>query len=192
MAKIEVNDIVTVQFFEAPARASNTYIVAEKIEREGAESAVLLKHPLHPEARLLRPESTLNKVSANSKDSTERSLEFAAKYEKYLDYDSRAELEALNLYFFYHRNLSRKQKGTLGNICGVIASIYFNNDIAQTMKYIEDHKAVLDAFNNMWFVNFKDLFNGTTPITSVKQRSAIFNIAGFVLAEMESQKTLKQ
>jgi hypothetical protein len=59
------------------------------------------------------------------------------------------------------------------------------------MRYVTENNAVLDDFNRMWYTNFRDLFSGRKQLTSPKQRSAIFNIAGFVLAELESQKTKK-
>jgi hypothetical protein len=38
----------------------------------------------------------------------------------------------------------------------------------------------------MWYRNFQGLFSGRQPITSKKQRASIFNITGFVMAELET------
>lgn len=186
------DDLVTVQLDETN-KASNTYIVLGHIvDDEGdATDAVALYHPLHPKCFIIKHISELNKVQANLKDSTERSLEFSMKFQDYLDHNSKGDLEALRLYFVVHRKLTNRQKNNLANICGTIASIHFNNDISIAIRYVIENNAVLDEFNKMWYINFKDLFMGRKPIVSPKQRASIFNIAGFVLAELESQKTKK-
>lgn len=188
----KADELVTVQL-EENNKASNTYIVVGHLmDDEGDMSdAVVLRHPLHPECMIIRQVDQLNKVLATLKDSTERSIEFAMKFQDYLDHNIKSDLEALRLYFVVHRSLSNRQKNQLSNICGTIASIYFHNDIAIAMRYVTDNSAVLDDYNRMWFLNFKDLFTGRKQIVSTKQRASIFNIAGFVLAELESQKIKK-
>lgn len=186
------DDLVTVQLDETN-KASNTYIVLGHIvDDEGdATDAVVVYHPLHPKCFIVKHISDLNKVQANLKDSTERSLEFAWKNQDNLDHNMKGDLEALRLYFVVNRSLTNRQKTQLANITGTIAAIYFHNDISIAMRYVVDNNAVLDTFNSMWYMNFKDLFMGRKPIVSPKQRASIFNIAGFVLAELESQKTKK-
>lgn len=186
------DQVVTVEL-EATNRASNTYIVVGHLAdmSEGVNDTIILRHPLHPEALIQKKADELNKVAPNIKDSTERSIEFALKFDKHLDHNTKGELEALRLFFVVHRNLTNRQKNTLSNICGMIAAIYFHNDINIAMRYVTDNSAVLDSYNQMWFVNFRDLFAGRKPLVSPKQRASIFNIAGFVLAELESQKISK-
>lgn len=186
------DDVVTIEL-DQTNRASNTYIVVGYLmDDEGDQTdVVILRHPMHPEALLMRHIDQLNKVQPNIKDSTERSLEFALKFDKHLDHNTKGELEGLRLCFVIHRNLTNRQKNQLSNICGTIASIYFHNDISIAMRHVVENQAVLDSYNNMWFVNFRDLFTGRKPIVSPKQRASIFNMAGFVLAELESQKISK-
>lgn len=186
------NDVVTVEL-EETNKASNTYLIyGYVINDDNTETGeVILRHPIHPDAMIIRPSSTLNKVQANLKDSTERSLEFAMRFDKHLDHNTKGDLEGLRLCFLVHRNLTNRQKSQLSNICGTIASIYFHNDISTAMRYVMENSAVLDSYNQMWFVNFRDLFTGKKPIVSPKQRASIFNIAGFVLAELESQRINK-
>lgn len=186
------DDLVTVQLDENN-KASNTYIVVGHLAdmSEGVDNTMVLMHPLHKDCMILRKESELNKVQANIKDSTERSLEFAWKNQDNLDHNMKGDLEALRLYFVVNRSLTNRQKTQLANITGTIAAIYFHNDISIAMRYVVDNNAVLDSFNSMWYMNFRDLFTGKKPIVSPKQRASIFNIAGFVLAELESQKTKK-
>lgn len=185
--EIKSGDLVTVSL-EDNNLASNTYRVAYP----PMENTAILFHPLTGSRILIaKPLDELNKVQANLKDSTERSLEYARRNEEYLDFNTSAELEALCLYFLVHRSLASRQKRTLSNICGNIASIYFHNDISLAMRYIVENEGVLNDFNRMWYDNFKGLFTNAQPITSNKQRASLFNIAGFVLAELESQKVLK-
>jgi hypothetical protein len=170
--------VVTVRFENAVS--SNTYIV----EADDGDT-VLLHHPLFPEALIRRPKSELDLVAPNVKDSIERSLDFVNKNSKYLDYNTLADHEALSMYFVIRRKLTPRQKNILSNICGLIASIKMNNDVKAAMELVTANAAVLDEFNAMWFRNFSGLFSGRQPITSKKQRAAIFNIAGFVMAELE-------
>jgi hypothetical protein len=179
-------DLVTVSL-DPNNPSSNTYIVYKDLGQE-----VILFHPLNEKCFIVRAKEDLNKVAANIKDSTERGLDFAFKFQKYLDYNTIADLEALSLFYIVNRTLSSKQLGALSNIGGRIASTYFHNDVQAAMRYIVDNKAVLNSFNQMWFNNFKDIFNGKQPITSPKQRASIFNIAGFVLAELERNEASRE
>lgn len=179
MNEVKVNDIVTVPFENSVS--SNTYIV-DTVEDKSA----LLKHPLF-ESCLVRIElDKLNTVQPNIKDSVERGLDFAKKNAKFLDYNAKADLEALCLYFIIKRTLTPRQKNILSVICGTIASNKLNNNIQEAMAIVVRNEGVLDDFNAMWYRNFNGLFTGKQPITSKKQRSAIFNITGFVLAELET------
>lgn len=188
----KAGSLVTVKL-EENNKASNVYAVVGHVSDDDGDvsDAVILSHPLHPNVFLIKHISDLNTVQANIKDSTERSIEFAMKSQDKLDHNMKGDLEALRLCFVVNKTLTNNQKNTLSNICGVISSIYFHNDISIAMKYVIDNNAVLDDFNRMWYINFKDLFFGRKPIGSPKQRATIFNIAGFVLAELESQKTKK-
>lgn len=178
-------DIVTVDL-GTDNQASNVYVVFDKLR-----DSYLLHHPLFPECYILKGESELNTVAPNIKDSIERCLDFASHNKQYLDYNTIADLEALCLYFSIKRKITPRQKHILSAICGVIASIKFDNTILTAMTYITKNQGILDDFNLMWFNNFKGLFQGKQPITSKRQRSAIFNIAGFVLAELENPTASK-
>lgn len=170
-------DIVTVKFENMVS--SNTYIV-----ESDCGDTVLLQHPLFPHCLLRYLKADVDTVSPNVKDSIERSLDFVKKNANYLDYNTIADHEALCLYFVIRRKLTPRQKNILSNICGLIASIRMNNDIKAAMELVAANAAVLDDFNAMWYRNFQGLFTGKQPITSKKQRAAIFNIAGFVMAEL--------
>jgi hypothetical protein len=171
-------EIVTVSFQDKVS--SNTFMVLED-----TGETVLLNHPLFPECLIRCDKSKLDTVSPNIKDSIERALDFAKNNANYLDYNTVADLEALCMYFIIRRKLTPRQKNILSTINGTIASIVLNNDIRGAMDMIKENAGILDEFNAMWYRNFSGLFSGKQQITSKKQRSAIFNIAGFVLAELE-------
>lgn len=189
---LKIGELVTVQL-EENNKASNTFVVVGHLSDDlgFVSDAIVLQHPLHSGCFIIKQIGELNKVQANLKDSTERSLEFARKSDEYLDHNIRGDLEGLRLCFVVNRTLTNHQKNLLSSICGTIASIKFHNDISSAMRYVVENNAVLDDYNRMWYTNFRDLFTGKKPIVSPKQRASIFNIAGFVLAELESQKTKK-
>ena len=176
---IKPKDLVTVQL---DTDVSNTYIVHKIIDGEA-----LLHHPLSPEVFILKPLEQLNKVAPNIKSSTERSLDFALYHSKYLDHNSFADLEALSLFYVVRKRLTPRQKNILSSMCGTIACIIMDNDIAKVSAYIKENHALFDDFNRMWYNNFQGLFNGSQPITSKKQRASIFNMAGFLMAELMNQ-----
>lgn len=171
-------EIVTVKFENVVS--SNTYIV----ESDDGDT-VLLCHPLFSACLMRFSKRQLDIVSPNVKDSIERALDYVKNNAQYLDYNTLADHEALCMYFVIRRKLTPRQKSILSNICGTIASIKLNNDVKVAMELVTANSAVLDEFNAMWYRNFSGLFSGRQPITSKKQRAAIFNIAGFVMAELE-------
>jgi hypothetical protein len=175
---IEKNSIVTVELENS---SSNTFIV-DTVEGE----TLLVTHPLAAGLLMRVSKSKVDKTSASVKDSSERCIDYANSNKNYIDYNTASDLESVGMYFAMKRKLTPRQKQTLANICGVIASVKFNNDLREAMNFVTKNSSVLDEFNSMWFNNFKSLFSGQQMVTSKKQRSAIFNIAGYVLAEMEN------
>lgn len=182
--EIAIGDIVTVDFKNS--KASNTFIVFRKTIFDSGEVAYLLHHPLAPELLIEKYEEELNQVGSQLKDSTERSLDFIKANSELLDFNGRADLLALCTSFILTRKLTPQQKRILSGLGGFVASMRFNNEVRDAMDYIVQNEAVLDDFNRMWYNNFSGLFKGNQPITSKKQRSAIFNMAGFTLAELEN------
>jgi hypothetical protein len=179
-------DLVTVTL-EENNQAANTYQVFAELGDE-----VLLCHPLHSKCLIIKRKDELNKVQPTLKDSNQRALEFALNRQEHLDHNAKGELEALSLFFVVNRYLTNSQKKSLANLCGYLASIHFHNDITLAMKFVVENTGVLSPFNLMWYNNFKDMFFGKRQITSPKQRDAIFNIAGSVLAELERNEIAKR
>lgn len=145
---------------------------------------VLLQHPLSPKCLIRAHKELLDKVSPNVKDSSERALDFVNMNSQHLDFNTFADFEAISLYFVVKRKLTPNQKKLLANMGGTIAARHLSDDVKKAMDLIKSNAAILDEFNAMWYRNFEGLFSGRQPITSPKQRSAIFNMAGFVMAEL--------
>lgn len=177
-AQYASGDIVTLKLDNAAS--SNTYVV-----ESDCGDTVLLTHPLFARCLIRRDKKDLDSVSPNVKDSLERSLDFVGMNAKYLDYNTLVEHDMLCMYFVVERKFTPRQKGALANMVGTIAAMKLNNDIKAAMDLVVANAAVLDDFNAMWYRNFSALFSGKQPITSKKQRAAIFNIAGFAMAELE-------
>lgn len=161
--------------------ASNTFLV-DTVE----DQTLLLTHPLACGLLMRVPKEVINTVGANIKDSTEKCIDYANGNRTYLDFNTIGDLEAVSIYFAIKRQITPKQKQTLANICGTIARIRFNNDIKEAMLLITKNNSILDDFNSMWYHNFRSLFSGKKPITSPLQVKSIFNMAGYVLAELEN------
>jgi hypothetical protein len=170
--------LVTVS--ELDTNSSNVFVVDSDLGDD-----VLLFHPLFQDCLIRFNKSRLDVSAPNLKDSVERGLDFAKSRASYLDYNTVGDLESLCLYFVVKRKLTPKQKSALSSINGVIASILLNNDVKTAMDVVKANEGLLDDFNAMWYRNFRGLFSGKQAITSKKQRAAIFNMAGFVLAELE-------
>lgn len=166
--------------------ASNTFSVDTD---EG--SSVLLTHPLACGLLFRVDKQTINTVSANLKDSTERCLDYANINKSYLDLNTKEDIEFLGIAFFLKRKFTSRQKKMLSDICGSIASIKFNDNLKQAMDIVSKNTYLLDDFNLMWYTNFKGVFTGQQRIVSKKQRDVIFNMAGYVLAELETPSTRK-
>jgi hypothetical protein len=178
---IAKNSIVTLNLNNT---SSNTFIV-DTIE----ENSYLLSHPLAPGVLVRVEKDKVNLTSANIKDSSERGIDYANLNRQYLDYNTSQDLDGLAIVFALKRKLTLRQKTILSQINGVVAKSKFNDDIRETMSFIKKNVTILDDFNLMWYNNLSEIFNGNLIIKTVKQRNVIFNIAGYLLAEMENPTT---
>ncbi|MGH7234328.1 MAG: hypothetical protein ACREF7_02685, partial [Candidatus Saccharimonadales bacterium] len=157
LMNIEKGTVVTLS---VNSRASNTYLV-DKDEGE----TLMLTHPLASGTFIRVNKADVNLVSASVKDSSERCLDFANSNRKLLDHNTCCDLDALGMYFFVNRGFTPRQKQVLAAICGIIATMKFNNDLKSAMELVSHNVSVLDEFNAMWYNNFKGLFQGKQSIT---------------------------
>src|SRR6266481_3221524 len=146
------------------SNASNVFLV-DTIE----DSTLLLTHPLSSGVLFRVLQNRVNTVGANIKDSTERCIDYINSNKADLDLSTREDLDGLALVFVQKRRLTPRQKQVLASICGIVASVKFNQDLHQAMLFVTKNQSVLDEFNLMWFNNFKGLFQGRQPVTSRKQ-----------------------
>lgn len=162
--------------------SSNTFMV-ESTEGD----SVLVTHPLCQDIFMRVDKSKVEKTSANIKDSYERCIDFANKHNSYLDYNTKCDLEAISIYFALRRKLTPKQKQVLSSMCGSIAQAKMDNDLKYAVSFITKNHQLLDNFNLMWYNNFKTtLFSGHQKFTSKKQSDPVFNMAGYILAQLEN------
>lgn len=183
MTMTKAGDIVTIP--QKHTGVSNTFIV----DMDLGNGEVLVRHPLAKECFLKFNTEDLNKYAPNIKDSIERSLDFSRINQQFLDKDSGEDLDALCLSFIVRKSLTPRQKQILSKINGYIAKKILNSDIKQAMILIKVNQGILDEFNTLWFNNFKGLFAGQQQISSSKQETSIYNMAGFVLAELNNPST---
>lgn len=169
-----------------------TYLVANKITNQNGSIACFLVHPLAPKAYICLAADSEQELAAHQfhtqgKSPIQVQLEYAKRYHTYLDYDTNAEVESLALYFVTNRNLTADQKNKLSRICGRIASHYCHNDLSIAIRNINENEALLDEYNTMWYNNFKKIFRGEKRADTAKQRASIFNMAGFVFAQLDQR-----
>lgn len=176
---IKQGDVVTVTLEDGNA-SSNTFVVAKKMEGES-----LLHHPMHPNVYFLYRDELLNNALAMPKESYEKCLAYAMKYQHYLDVDDVSIVTSVSLYWIVHRKLSGIQKKLLADICGKIASVYCNQDLSIAVKTVNHNSPLLDDFNRMWHHNLRAYFQNKKIPETPGIRRVIFNICGFVLAQSE-------
>jgi hypothetical protein len=176
--KIEKASIITVDLGN---NISNTFVV-DTIE----DTTLLVSHPLAKGILIRVSKDKADGSMAKIKDSSERGIDFANSNRRYLDFNALLDLDCICTSFVLTKRVTPRQKSIIASICGVVAEVKFNDDLKETMKFITKNSTMLDEFNYLWFTNFRKLFSGDQPVFSKKQRSAIFNIAGFLLAELEN------
>lgn len=158
---------------------SNTYV-----QHELQDGQVLLCHPLLPGVFLVKEKTELDLVSASPRNAEEKQLSYCNKYRKYLDFDNSSMLDSLILYHIVFKKFGNKQKSALNIICGKIAEIYCDSDLTRAVDVVNANQALLNSYNSYWYRTFDKFFNrGKQPETK-QQRDAIFNMAGFVLAQL--------
>lgn len=147
-----------------------------------------LNHPLAPNMLLICVKSSVDDIQTAGKGDCQKLLEYGKKYSKYLDFNTVSELDAICYYFVMNRNLTSTQKRSLSIICGKIASYTLNGHLQAAMKIVNDNKGLLDYFNMIWYEKFAEHFEGKKVIDTRAKRDAIFNMAGFVLSQLEETR----
>ena len=159
---------------------SNTYIL-DTLE---AGDKALIRHPAYDGWLKRVSVDRLDRVSATIKDSLERGIDFIQTGVDILSKDDAADLESILLYFINNKGLSNGLKKRLSDLMGKVAKLQLQDNITDAMRLVVDNQGLLDEFNNLWYHNYRKIFNGQQRVSSAKQRTTIFNMAGFVLAEL--------
>lgn len=177
---IKVGDLVTLTLGEYNT-VSNTYRVERKLETE-----CILSHPLAPECFIIKKDDDLNSELATLKDPIEKCLYYAKKHRDYLNHVTKADLDSLCIYFVLKKVFSSKQRSELAAICGKIACIILGDNLSLAISKIKGNEALLDDYSQILYNNYKNLLENKTKIKAVSEKHAIFNIAGFILAQLDN------
>jgi hypothetical protein len=150
------------------------------------ENGVYLKHPLCPKVFIYEDKTELDKVPVVQKSSMERCLDFALSQQNLLDFHANLELKIMSLSFVVTKKWSNRQKKFLSMICGDIAKIHLQNSVYLALKIINDNSALLDDFNKYWYEHerYAPIFAGKTQFKTDREKGTIFNMAGFILAQI--------
>jgi hypothetical protein len=175
---VKAGDLVTLSL-GTHSQHSNTYKVERKVKGE-----VVLSHPLAPECLILRKDEDLNQAFPALQSTIEKCLIYAKKHKEYLGYNISADLESMCFYFVIKKDLTTKQKNELYNMCGKISATILSNSIHSAISYIKDNKALLDDFNVTLLNNYRNIIENPGEIKSKNERFTIFNMAGFILAQL--------
>ena len=173
-------DLVTIDTDEHYV-GSNTYQVLKKLPSE-----CVLSHPLAPECLIIKADLELNNTFPSMQSSIERCLKFAKANRSDLGFSTSAELDSLTYYFIIKKQLSSKQRNDLANICGKIAAIILGNNVAAAVSEIKHNKALLDEYNHSLCNSVKGVLQDPLSLEGKGQRFTIFNIAGFILAQLSN------
>lgn len=177
-------DFVTVSLPEGN-EYSNVYEVRGVLQEE---NTVILSHPLYPSALIEKPISEVDKAAPSIKQPLESCLEFCKKYKNMLSYDAASDLDSICAYFVINKRLAGVHKKNIAVHCGSIAVIQLDNNFSLACRKVLDNEGVLDDYNLTWYYRFKSIIEGN-KVASPKQRQSIFNLAGFVLSQLEQNKT---
>jgi len=177
---ITTGQIVTYDF---STENSNTFYVHTVLKGEA-----ILFHPLKPKVFKIVPIDQLNLVPAKLKSNLDRMFDLVHLNEKSLDYENSTIFDMLSYYYIQNRKLSNRQKKNLSDLTGKVAAILLDQDATKAKAIINSEVGLLDSFNLLWYNNLKDTILNKDSHLSEKQKSSIFNMAGFVLAQMAVDK----
>lgn len=177
---IKEGDLVTISLGEYQT-VSNTYRVAKKLDVE-----CVLQHPLAPECYIIKKDEELNNAFPSAQNQIEKCLFFAKKNSNVLGYTMIGNLEALCFYFVIKKTFTPRQRVELTNICGKIASVLLENNVTQAIATIKENKILLDEYNYSLLNAIKKILDNSLNIKSKQERYTVFNVAGFVLAQLSN------
>lgn len=165
---------------------SNVYT----LEREDGESGeVLLSHPISSKSFILKDIKDLDKVPAVPKSPYERCLEYVLQHADYFDFERRAEIACLATNFVVNRKFTDRLRNLLARLVGVPAKIKFQNSAKAAIEFVNENKALLDDYHNRVYhnVTYNPIFKGVSRPENGRQLETVFNLAGFLLAQINTK-----
>lgn len=171
---MQINDLVIIK-----DKPFVTYIL-DSFEGKSA----LLRHAFIEGLLLRVPLDSIMPFQIYSSRPVDRSLKFLNDNKSLLNYVDNCELEAINCVFFLKNIISTAQLQKIAQMQGKLASIHFSGDINKAIDLVNVNEKILDSFNQRWYSHYSRFFSKQQIPLMDNQRNAIFNIAGFVLSEL--------
>lgn len=164
---------------------SNVFVV----EQELGDDKVLLNHPLSVNAFVIKNLNELDLVQAVQKSAYERCLEYVVQNKDFFDFERKAEINCLCVSFVVNRKFTDRLRNLLVRLVGVPAKIQFNNSAKAAIEFINKNKALLDDYHNRVYHNktYFPIFSGASRPEGGRQLETVFNLAGFLLAQLNTK-----
>jgi len=146
----------------------------------------ILSHSLTPSCLIVKPDRALKEPLHEMPSEVERAIRFAMANESLLGFTALADLKAISYFLVIEGYLSGKQRGELSNICGKIASVKLANNLLAAGALIQKYRPLLDDYNTTSYNAVKHLIdNPRMEKCDKNQRFTIFNLAGFIQAQLD-------
>lgn len=164
---------------------SNVYT----LEKELKDDEVLLSHPLSYDTFIVKNARDLDVVPAIPKSPYERCLEYVLNHSDYFDFERRAEITCLCSNFVVNRKFTDRLRNLLARLVGVPAKIKFQNSTKEAIAFVNENKALLDDYHNRVYhnVTYNPIFKGVARPENGRQLETVFNLAGFLLAQINTK-----
>lgn len=153
---------------------------------EVLEKSVFLGHPLSTCEIYVKQDlvAGLQKLDSPPKMSAlEKLLKLAKGAVTSLKGNERMDLDALSAYYVLKRRLSRSQYEALHLMVTAIAENSFEHSPAKACDFIKENEALLDDSTVILYNTHKSVIDNWKFIQSRSERSAIFRLAGFLIAQ---------
>lgn len=145
---------------------------------------ILLRHQLVPDIFIKTSLDKIRPFEVYNASSIERNLKYLSNNSSFLNYNDLCELESISIFYFIKNKISSSQLKRIAELQGKLSSIKFHGDINKAIDLVNENKGILDSFNQRWYEHYTRFFSKAQVPVMENQRKAIFNIAGFVLSEL--------
>jgi hypothetical protein len=133
---------------------------------------------------ILRSDSELNSAYPANQSPIESCLNFAKKNRELLSFSVSCDLDSLCYYFVIRKDFSSKQRQELASICGRISTVLLSNNVSAAVTLIKQNKVLLDEYNHTLLNSINGIITDPLSIKTKFERHSVFNVAGFVLAQI--------